>query len=255
MSDRPAIELREVSARSGDRVRLHPSSLELRRGTVTGLIGRNGSGKSTMLALMASELRPSSGTVLVNGDDIHSLSLTERAQRRAILTQDTAVSFPFSVGEVVSWGRTPWQRTDRAADNDRVVAEAIAAQGLTELIDRPVTSLSGGERKRVHIARVLAQQADVLLLDEADADLDLVGRRVVDDLVVDHAHRGHTAIIVSHDLSRLARVCDQFILMRAGHVQAIGSPDHVLTDEQLSQAFGAMVAVTGEGDALTIHVP
>ena len=118
-----------------------------------------------------------------------------------------------------------------------------------------MTSLSGGERKRVHIARVLAQQADVLLLDEADADLDLVGRRVVDDLVVDHARRGHTAIIVSHDLSRLARVCDQFILMRAGSRAGYGRADEVLTEEQLSEAFGATVAVTGEGDALTVHVP
>jgi iron complex transport system ATP-binding protein len=240
---------------SGDRVRLQSSSLSVPRGTVTGLIGRNGSGKSTMLALMASELRPTTGTVLINGDDIHSLSLTERAQRRAILTQDTAVSFPFSVGEVVSWGRTPWQRTERAVEGPRVVAEAIAAQGLSELIDRPVTSLSGGERKRVHIARVLAQQADVLLLDEADADLDLVGRRVVDDLVIDHARRGHTAVIVSHDLSRLARVCDRFILMRAGRVHAIGTPEDVLTEDALSAAFGTTVAVTGEGDALTIHIP
>ncbi len=250
-----AIALREVSAVTDQRVRLHRTTLEVERGTVTGLIGRNGSGKSTMLALIASELQPTTGTVLINGDDIHALSLTERARRRAILTQETTVSFAFTVREVVGWGRTPWQHTDRAADNERVVREAITSQGLDELVDRPVTSLSGGERKRVHIARVLAQQADVLLLDEADSDLDLIGRRVVDDLVVEHARRGHTAVVVSHDLSRLARVCDRFILMHAGRVYALGTPDEVLTDEVLSAAFEARVAVTGEGDSLTIHVP
>jgi iron complex transport system ATP-binding protein len=255
MSDAPAIELRDASCRTGDRLRLHPTSLRVERGTITAVIGRNGSGKSTMLGLMSSEIRPSEGIVLLNGDDVEGLSLTERARRRAVLTQDTSVSFPFSVRDVVSWGRTPWQRTPRAAEDDAVIDEAIASQDLAALVDRPVTSLSGGERKRVHIARVLAQQSHVLLLDEADADLDLVGRRVVDDLVVEHCGRGDTAIVVSHDISRLARICDQFILMREGRVHLMGTPAEVLTEQHLSEAFGATVAVTGEGDALTVHIP
>ncbi len=255
MSQAPAVELREASCRTGERIRLHPTSLRIERGSITGVIGRNGSGKSTMLGLMSSEIRPTSGAVLINGDDAESLSLTERARRRAVLTQDTSVSFPFSVRDVVSWGRTPWQRTPSAANDEAVIDEAIASQDLTALVDRPVTSLSGGERKRVHIARVLAQQSHVLLLDEADADLDLVGRRVVDDLVVEHCGRGDTAIVVSHDISRLARFCTQFILVREGRVHRMGTAAEVLTEADLSEAFGASVAVTGEGDSLTVHIP
>ena len=255
MSQAPAVELREASCTTGERIRLHPTSLRIERGSITGVIGRNGSGKSTMLGLMSSEIRPTGGSVLINGDDADSLSLTARARRRAVLTQGTSVSFPFSVRDVVSWGRTPWQRTPSAADDDAVIEEAIASQDLTALVDRPVTSLSGGERKRVHIARVLAQQSHVLLLDEADADLDLVGRRVVDDLVVEHCGRGDTAIVVSHDISRLARFCTQFVLVCEGRVHRMGTPADVLTEEHLSAAFGATVAVTGEGDSLTVHIP
>ena len=250
----PAIELRGASARSGSIVRLHPCSLAVPVGTVTAVIGPNGSGKSTLLALMASEIVPFDGSVLLEGDDIHRLDLTLRARRRAVLTQETAVSFPFTVRQVVSWGRIPWRGTERASDDDAIIDAAIAAQGLSALVDRPVTALSGGERKRVHIARVVAQQAGVLLLDEADADLDLVGRRIVDDLVVTHARRGGTAVVVSHDVSRLARVCDQIVLMSRGRVHAVGTPSEVLTEQRLSEAFGVPVAVDRDGDHLSVHI-
>ena len=255
MTRGPALELRDASCTTGNRLRLHPTSLRVPRGTIVAVIGRNGSGKSTMLGLMSSEIRPTTGHVLLDGDDTEDLTLTQRARRRAVLTQDTTVSFPFSVRDVVSWGRTPWQGTPHAADDDTVIDDAITRQDLTALVDRPVTSLSGGERKRVHIARVLAQKAAVLLLDEADADLDLVGRRVVDDLVVEHRARGETAVVVSHDINRLVRICDQFILMHEGRVRLMGPSAQVLTEEHLSVAFGATVSVTGEGDALSVHIP
>ena len=249
------LELRAASRVSGDRVRLHPTSLLIESGTVTGVIGRNGSGKSTMLQLMSSELAPSHGTVLIDGDDATGLSLVERARRRAILGQETTIAFPFTAREVVAWGRTPWRGTEQASDDDAVVADAIAAQGLADLADRPVTELSGGERKRVHLARVVAQRSPLLLLDEADSDLDLVGRRVLDDLVAAHARSGRTAIVVSHDVNRLARVCDRFIVMRGGHVHAEGTAVEVLTAPTLSAAFDAPVMVDGSGDALRVHLP
>lgn len=157
--------------------------------------------------------------------------------------------------DVVTWGRTPWRGTPRAHDDERIVTEAIAAQGLLDLADRSVTQLSGGERKRVHLARVVAQQCPLLLLDEADSDLDLVGRRVLDDLVVAHARTGGTAIVVSHDVNRLSRVCDRFIVMSEGRVHAEGTAAQVLTASILTAAFGASVVVDGSGDALAVHLP
>ena len=249
------LELREAARATGARVRLHPTSLVIAAGTVTGVIGRNGSGKSTMLELMSSELAPSHGSVLIDGDDASGLSLVERARRRAIVSQETTIAFPFSVREVVSWGRTPWRGTEHASHDDAIVARAISSQGLDELADRTVTELSGGERKRVHLARVVAQQSPLLLLDEADSDLDLVGRRVLDDLVVEHARSGRTAIIVSHDVNRLTRVCDRFIVMRAGRIHAQGTPTQVLTASVLSEAFDAPVVVDRSGDEMTVHLP
>lgn len=249
------LELREASRVAGARVRLYPTSLVITSGTVTGIIGRNGSGKSTMLELMSSELAPSQGSVLINGDDARELSLVERARRRAVVSQETMIAFPFSVREVVAWGRTPWRGTEHARDDEAIVTNAIHDQGLSELADRTVTELSGGERKRVHLARVVAQQSPLLLLDEADSDLDLVGRRVLDDLVVAHAHSGRTAIIVSHDVNRLTRVCDRFIIMRGGRIHAEGAPADVLTAEILTAAFDAPVLVDGSGDEMTVHLP
>lgn len=249
------LELRDASRRDGDHVRLHPTSTSVERGTVTGVVGRNGSGKSTMIALMSSELAPTHGMVLMDGIDAASMSLVDRAQRRAVLSQDTMIAFPFTVHEVVSWGRRPWRGTERARADEDVIARAIAAQGLTELTERPVTELSGGERKRVHLARVIAQECPVLMLDEADSDLDLVGRRVLDGLVAAHASGGGTAIIVSHDVNRLGRICDRFIVMRAGRIHAEGSADDVLTEEVLTAAFDARVLVDGAGKDRVVHLP
>jgi iron complex transport system ATP-binding protein len=250
-----AAELHEASVRTGDRQRLHPTSLVVARGTVTAVIGRNGSGKSTLLGVLSGELRPTAGSASIAGTPVGELGHRELARRRAILTQETQVSFGFTVRDVVGWGRTPWRATASAADDEAVVMRAIEAQDLLDVLDRPVTSLSGGERKRVHIARVTAQQADLLLLDEADADLDLLGRRGVDDLVVSHARHGRTAVVVSHDITRMSHICDRVILMHTGRIHAMGTRDEVLTPALLSEAFETEVRVTGEGDGLTIRVP
>lgn len=237
-----AARLDGAALTSEGRFRLHPTDLEIRSGVVTAVVGRNGSGKSTLLGLLAGELRCSTGRVLVADLDIATMRHDERARRRALLTQDTSVSFGFRVEEVVSWGRGPWRRTPAAADDARIIEQALACQELLELRDRPVTSLSGGERKRVHLARVMAQQAPLLLLDEADSDLDVVGRTVLDDVVTAHAQAGNTAVVVSHDLARMARLCDDAIVLSEGRVLASGPRAEVLTAEVLQQAFG--VAVT-----------
>lgn len=237
----PAAALVGAALHTGDRTRLHPTDLAIRAGAVTGIVGRNGSGKSTLLGLLAGELAPTAGRAEIDGIDVASLRHAERARRRALLTQDTQVAFGFTVEQVVAWGRAPWRGTPASASDAAVVDAAIDRQGLADLRHRPVTALSGGERKRVHLARVLAQQAPLLLLDEADSDLDLVGRRTVDEVVGAHARSGGTVVVVSHDLHRMARVCDDIVLLREGRVLAAGAGADVLTTALLTDAFGIHV--------------
>lgn len=250
-----ALSLDDAGLTSRDHVRLHPTSVDVATGTCVGVVGRNGSGKSSLLAVLAGEARPSTGTARLDGIDVATLPPTLLARRRAVLTQETAVSFPFRVREVVAWGRTPWRGSPEAQRDDEAIEAAMAAQGLGPLADRTVTSLSGGERKRVHLARVMAQGAPVLLLDEADADLDLVGRGRLDDVVRAHIGQGGTCVIVSHDVSRLARLCDRFLLLREGRIVSDGTVDEVITTPVLSAAFDAAVEVDRGRDGLSVHLP
>ena len=250
----PVAELRAVSVRAGDRFRLQPTDLAIRGGAVTAVIGRNGSGKSTLLGVLSGELAPTTGSAYVDGLDVREMSTVELARRRALLTQETQVSFGFTVVDVVGWGRTAWRGSSAAAEDRAVVDAAISAQGLDDLRDRAVTSLSGGERKRVHLARVMAQDTGLLLLDEADSDLDLVGRRSLDGLVAEQAAQGRAAVVVTHDVTRMSHLCDDVVLMSAGRVHAHGPRADVLTEPLLSAAFGVPVRVRGEGDEMIIRI-
>lgn len=250
----PAAALNDAGVHRDGRHRLHPTTLTIPRGSVTAVVGRNGSGKSTLLGVIAGEITPTSGAAYVDGDPVASLGPRELARRRALLAQDTHVAFGFTVRDVVGWGRAPWRGTAQAADDDAVVAAAIAAQSLDDLLDRPVTSLSGGERKRVHIARVTAQQAGLLLLDEADSDLDLVGRRTVDAAARDHAARGNTVVVVSHDVTRISHACDRVLLMRHGRVLAHGPREQVLTEELLTETFETAVRVVPDDSGVVVRV-
>jgi iron complex transport system ATP-binding protein len=189
---------------------------------------------------------------MLDGRDARGLSLPERARRRALLAQETTIAFPFSVRDVVSWGRTPWPRS---AEDDAIVTRALTEQGLADLVDRPVTELSGGERKRVHLARVIAQGSPILMLDEADSDLDLIGRRALDDLVLRHAQRGGTVLVVSHDVNRLGRLCSHAIVLGSQRVHAHARWDDVITEPVLSAAYGSRVQVDVREGSRTVHLP
>lgn len=228
--------------------RLEGVSIRVAAGEIHALVGPNGSGKSTLLAALAGDLAPDAGTVLIDGIAWSRIGAREAARRRALLAQETPLAFPFTVREVVSWGRLPWRSTAAAADDDAVVSEVISAHDLTDLLDRPVTSLSGGERARVHLARVLAQRAPVLLLDEADAALDLAGQAHLDDAVRRRREAGDAIIIVGHDLGRLAALADTATLLSGGHAIAQGPASQTLDAESLTRAYGIAVSTaTAEG--------
>jgi iron complex transport system ATP-binding protein len=254
MTPPPAAELRGAFVRAGERFRLQHTDLAIRSGAVTAVIGRNGSGKSTLLGVLSGELAPDGGTAAIDGLPVRELSTVELARRRALLTQETQVSFGFTVADVVGWGRTAWRGSSTADADARAVDAAIEAQGLADLRHRPVTSLSGGERKRVHIARVMAQDTALLLLDEADSDLDLVGRRSLDSLVAAQAAGGRAAVVVTHDVTRISHICDDVVLMSAGRVHASGPRTEVLTEPLLTAAFGVPVQVLGEGNDMIIRI-
>jgi iron complex transport system ATP-binding protein len=165
------------------------------------------------------------------------------ARRRAVLPQSHTVGFPFSAAEVVAMGRAPWQRTPQAGRDDEVIAAAMAATDCTHLAGRSFPSLSGGERARVALARVLAQDTATLLLDEPTAALDLGHQEAVLALAADRAATGAAVVVVLHDLASAAAYADRVAVLDDGRVAATGPPREVLTGELLSRVYRYPVEV------------
>jgi iron complex transport system ATP-binding protein len=210
-------------------------------GEMVGLIGPNGVGKTTVLRALAGLLEPRGGAALIDGQDVRALPAAVRAQRLGLVPQGEAHAWPLAVEEIVMLGRAPhrgWLMPLSAADR-AVVERALRLTGLTDLRERPIDRLSGGEGQRVRIARALAQEPSILLLDEPTANLDIHHQLQVLELVrrlVDE--RGLTAIMAIHDLTLAARYCDRLVLLHEGGAYAAGSPEDVLTPENLRAVFG-----------------
>lgn len=212
-------------------------------GTVVGLIGPNGSGKSTLLRTVYRALRPAAGRVLLDGEDVWRLTARAAAQRTAVVLQDDASEFEFTVREVVELGRVPHKRLldrDTAADA-AIVTDALARAGAAALADRVVSTLSGGERQRVFLARALAQQTPVLVLDEPTNHLDVSAQLQLLDLL---SRLPATVVAALHDLNLAAAYCDRLHLLQRGRVVASGPPEQVLTVELIDQVFGVTAAIT-----------
>ncbi len=236
---------------SQGRVRLAPTTLECEPGAITAIVGPNGAGKSTLLAMAAGTLRPTSGSVHIGGQDIAHMDARELAQQRAVLTQDQTVSFGFTVTDVVGWGRTPWRRTENQKRDQVIVQESVNRVRLTHVSDRPINELSGGERKRVHLARVIAQATPIVMMDEPDSDLDLSGLATLDAVLQDLRNKGTAVIMTSHDLRRVSRIADHVVLIAHHRVVAHGTAREVLSAETLSQAYGTSVSVTWDQEGMT----
>jgi len=226
------------------------ATLTLVRGEVTALVGPNGSGKSTFLRAIA-RLHPSdSGSVrLGDGTEARTLSPKAFARRLTLLTQHRPAVGSLSVHDVVGYGRHPYRGRWRAADPDGPdrIAWAMAVTGVERMADRPVDRLSGGELQRVWLATCLAQDTEVLLLDEPTNHLDLRYQMEILDLVRDLADDHRVAVgVVLHDLNHAASVADRLVLLRDGAVFASGSPGEVLTDENLTEAYGIDVQVAAD---------
>ncbi|MDT0306229.1 heme ABC transporter ATP-binding protein [Streptomyces sp. DSM 44917] len=234
---------RALTVRRGGRAVLDGVDLEVAAGEVLALAGPNGAGKSTLLAALAGDLAPEAGEVTLAGRPAHAHGARELARRRAVLPQDPTISFPFTSAEVVRMGRAPWAGTAAAAADDAAVAEAMVQTGTTALAGRPFPALSGGERARVALARVLAQRAGTLLLDEPTAALDLRHQEAVLRVCRERAAAGAAVVVVLHDLGLAAAHADRVAVLHRGRLAAAGPPEAVLTGELLSEIYDHPVEV------------
>lgn len=224
-------------------------SFQAPRGQVTGVIGPNGAGKSSLLTALPG-LHPAErkGRALLDGRDLAQLPAALRAKKLALVEQAPLTESRLSLREVVALGRIPhqsrFQREESAADR-AVVDAALRLTGLTSRAARPYASLSGGEQQRVHLARALAQEPQLLLLDEPTSHLDIRAQFLLMGLVRDWASSGRIALIVLHDLGLAARFCDQLIVLAKGRVQAMGPPKEALTPELLRKVYGVDARISG----------
>ena len=216
------------------------ATLALRRGTLAALIGANGSGKSSLIRLLAGLFLPTRGEVLFDGTPLRAIEARQRARRIAYVPQATATVFPLTALEVVLTGRSPYTTRFRF-ENERdltIAHDALAAVDAAHLAARSVMELSGGERQLVALARALAQEPDCLLLDEPSSALDLKHRAgLLRHLRRLRDERGMTALVVTHDLQLLDPAFDEVFAMRAGAVVASGPPAEVLRDEVLADVY------------------
>jgi iron complex transport system ATP-binding protein len=225
-------------------------SLELAAGEVVGLIGPNGAGKSTLLRAMLGLIDLDAGRCLLQGRELRHWPIRERARRMAYLPQDAESHWPLSVSRVIAMGRLPhlayWQRSG-AVDRE-AIARAVKLTEIEDLLDRVVTTLSGGERMRVNLARLLASEAPLLLADEPIASLDPYHQFHIMEIFAEHARAGGCVLVVLHDLNYAARFCDRLVLLDAGKRVAEGLPREVLQPEQLRRVYGVDTRWIETGD-------
>ena len=240
LSGSAALELRGVTLDYERSTIFEGLDLRIERGTVTTLIGANGSGKSTILKAFGRLLAPSAGVVELDGEPIRGRSARQVARRLAILPQKPLTPSATTVRDLASRGRHPHQSMLRpwAVGDAAAVDEALAATGLADLADRDVATLSGGQLQRAWLALVLAQQADTILLDEPTTFLDLSHQLDILRLVRSiNRRRGATVVMVLHDLTLAARYSDRLVVTGGGRILADGAPWEVLTPEVLHEAF------------------
>lgn len=239
------MRLEEVTFAYGSTPVVRKISLALNPGTFYGIVGPNGAGKSTVLKLLDRFLTPLKGTVFLEGRDLNNYSLQELARRIALVPQSSP-DFSFTVEDVVLLARTPysfrWQQP--SAEDREIVAASMALTEVQHLAHRPVGQLSGGERQRVSLARVFAQNTDILLLDEPTTYLDLEHQIRTCKLLQAKAREGRTCVGVFHDLNLVSNYCDYVFVLTGGLLVEQGEPEHVFTPGLIEEIYNiGVVAV------------
>ena len=246
----PRLEARGLSAAYGRNEALRGLDAIVPAGQIVAILGENGSGKSTFLKVVARILNPTAGEVRLDGVPLSSLSRRQTARRIAYVPQSVDLVFPIRALDLVLQGRAPYARgfsADSPEDFDRALA-AMRACDVEGLAERDASALSGGEARRVFLARALAQQAEIWLLDEPTAGLDPRHRlEFLDVLRRTHRERQGTVLLVTHELDLAAELADRVILMREGRALAAGPPKENLTPQNLRRAFDVVFQVRDNG--------
>ena len=248
MEPQAVIKIQNLSFGYEEELALTKVSLSVHAGEFLALIGPNGSGKTTLLKMLLGILAPQQGTVSLYGDNPVSYPPKERAKRIAYVSQRPAASFPLTVFELVALGRYPYSnRFARTEGDTAAVAEALAMTDSMPLRDRKFTSLSGGEKQKVLIARALAQSKGILLLDEPTVHLDLYHQmEILKTLKKLCAERGTTVVAVLHDVNLVSFFADQVVMLSGGKVHAFGAVDETMTEQNIEAVYG--VAMTAKED-------
>lgn len=250
------LSLRHVSIERNRRRIVSDISLTVRAGEMVAIAGPNGSGKSTLLAAISGELKCAAGQILYEEKSIEQWTLEKIAKRRAVLLQDSPLSFPFSVIDVVLMGRSPHHQGLETDHDIKIAHDALELVGLAGFGRRTYTQLSGGEKQRVHLARVLSQvwpscnempngnaQTKYLILDEPTSSQDMAAQHLVLSSAKAFSREGAGVLCVLHDLNQAAQYADRIMLMSEGRMACIGSPTQALTPENLTGVYGLPVRV------------
>lgn len=239
-----------LTKRYGGRSALRGVDLQVERGETVGLIGPNGSGKSTLVRLLCGEERPDEGRIYLAGRELSAWSPRERARQMAVLPQEGLPPVPFTVEEVVKMGRHPHMRRPWMSREDwNVVEEILKRTGLDRDRHRPVNRLSGGERQRVAIAKAMAQEPRLMILDEPTTYLDVRYQLEVLDAVRRWKKRGAAVLMVLHDLNLAAQYCDRLLMLKEGELVGAGKPSEVIRPDLIREVYGVEVLVTLHPDS------
>lgn len=230
------IAMQNVSYDTAQRRILHNITLRLWKGKLIALVGPNGAGKSTLLRLLSGEYVPSEGWVKLHDKPLAAYSNLELARQRAVMPQDISLTFAYTAHDVVAMGRYPYEGEQRLND-DALIRQCMEQTDTWHLAQRLYPTLSGGEQARVTLARVLAQQTPVVLLDEPTASLDPHHQHRVLSVARSIVRRGGVVLTILHDLNLASQYADYIVMLAAGRVRAYGKPQDVLTCEKLSSIF------------------
>jgi iron complex transport system ATP-binding protein len=244
-----------ISVERSGRMLLRDVDLRVAPGELVALVGPNGAGKSTLLACLAGDLHPHRGEVRLDERSVRRWPTRELARRRAVLLQDVEVSFPFTARQVVAMGRDPWRGTPASERDEAAIDDALADTDALDLADRAVPTLSGGERARVALARVLAQDTRLVLLDEPTAALDLGHQEDVMGTVRARSLAGRAVVVVLHDLALAAAYADRMVVLHGGRVVADGPPADVLRPGLVEAVYGRAVDVVEVVPGSPVVVP
>ena len=240
------LKINGISCYYGSHRVIEDLSYEFSQGSFVGIIGPNGSGKSTLLNALSRTLKPKTGTVYLGNEDVYKVAPKEVAKTIGVVPQNTMVNFSFTAHEVVLMGRNPYlSRFGWESEQDlEIVSKAMEATGTSALKDKYISDLSGGERQRVIISRALAQEPEILLLDEPTSHLDITHQLEVLQLLYElNKNKKITVIIVIHDLNLAAQYCKDLILLKEGKIFAAGSVSEVLTETNINFVYNTPVIV------------